>query len=405
MGGGVALTTTATEQLEQASDDVIVAPEQGGWSRRRKILLGVAGGSVFVLALLALIAVQYDRGHRDELLPGVRVGGLAVGGQEIADVQERFDARVDDLGGRSLKVVAGPVSDTLTLGEMGVRSNAAEALARARADADDMGLPSRLWHRLFDKPVERTYDVRYSVARSDVRSALADVQARVAREPVDARVDVSSGMVEIVPAVEGRSLDITTATDRTRAAADLLAAGRPSPAVEVPLIASKPKVTGFADVILIRTGENRLYHYENGSLRRTYTVATGTARYPTPKGNFQIVLKRFRPTWVNPDPTGWGRSLPRSIPPGPSNPLGTRAMNLNSPGIRIHGTSNVRSLGTAASHGCIRMAMPDVEELFELVEVGTPVYIITGPATAPAPTAPVTQIGDPNAPIDLEGGG
>ena len=152
---------------------------------------------------------------------------------------------------------------------------------------------------------------------------------------------------------------------------------------------SKPKVTGFADVILVRTGENRLYHYENGVLAKTYTVATGTPQYPTPKGNFQIVLKRFRPTWVNPDPTGWGKSLPKSIPPGPGNPLGTRAMNLNSPGIRIHGTSNVRSLGTAGvarlhPHGHAR-GRGAVRE----VDSGTPVIIISGPPQGrPRPAAP-----------------
>jgi hypothetical protein len=79
-------------------------------------------------------------------------------------------------------------------------------------------------------------------------------------------------------------------------------------------------------------------------------------------------------------------------------------MNLNSPGIRIHGTSNVRSLGTAASHGCIRMAMPEVEELFEKVDTGTPVIVITGPPKAPVAAAPSTSIGDPNAPVDLEAG-
>ena len=79
-------------------------------------------------------------------------------------------------------------------------------------------------------------------------------------------------------------------------------------------------------------------------------------------------------------------------------------MNLSAPGIRIHGTTNVKSLGTPASHGCIRMAMGEVEELFELVETGTPVIIITGPANAPASAAPTTAIGDPNAPVDLEAG-
>ena len=140
-------------------------------------------------------------------------------------------------------------------------------------------------------------------------------------------------------------------------------------------------------------------------MAKTYTVATGTARYPTPKGKFSIVLKRRNPVWVNPDPTGWGASLPPRIPAGPGNPLGTRAMNLNTPGIRIHGTSNVASLGTSASHGCIRMAIPDAEELFEKVDQGTPVVIIQGPKPPPAPPkAPLSTFGNPNAPIDLEAG-
>jgi lipoprotein-anchoring transpeptidase ErfK/SrfK len=382
------------------------APAPLATPRWRRVLAGVAGGVLLVLAVFALLLVRYDRAHRDELLPGVRIGGSQVGGLEIATVQARFDDQVPELGGRTVSVSAGGLSDTLTLREMGLGSDVEEALARARKDADDMGVTRRLWHRLFDKPVDRSYEVSFDVERREVRDALADLGRRVARAPADARIDTSSGLVQIVPAVEGRYLDLTAATDQATAAGARVAnaALGTGLTVQAPLVTQKPKVTGFADVILIRTGENRLFHYENGALRRTYVVATGTSRYPTPKGNFEIVLKRFRPTWVNPDPTGWGRSLPRSIPPGPGNPLGTRAMNLNSPGIRIHGTSNVRSLGTSASHGCIRMAMSEVEELFELVATGTPVIIISGPASAPTPATPVSTIGDPNAPVDLEAG-
>ncbi|MDQ1373432.1 MAG: hypothetical protein QOJ09_770, partial [Actinomycetota bacterium] len=203
-----------------------------------------------------------------------------------------------------------------------------------------------------------------------------------------------------------RSLDLTAATNKAFARGEELAAAPVADGgtVNAPLVLTKPNVVGFADIILVRTGENRLYHYENGNLVKTYTVATGQPKYPTPKGNFKIVLKRFRPVWINPDPTGWGSSLPKSIPAGPGNPLGTRAMNLNAPGIRIHGTTNVKSLGTSASHGCIRMAMSDVEELFDLVDTGTPVLIVSGAATGPAPAAPSAAIGDPNAPVDLEAG-
>lgn len=403
-------TTTPTDDVEQDTEAVEVIETEASPRPRRRWLRRTLIGSAIALLLLgvtAAAAVSYDNSHRDELMPGVRIDGRLVGGREATSVLRELQSRVPAVGRSTVQVTAGPFSDQLTLEEMGLHSNAAEVMARVRADADDLGLLGRVWHRLRDKPVNKTYDVRLHVDRNAVRDHLITLGQKVERKPENARIDTSSGFVSIVPAVDGRTLDLTEATNRVFERGERLAAapGSDGGSVVAPLIMSKPKVTGFADVILVRTGENRLYHYENGVLVKTYTVATGTAQYPTPKGNFQIVLKRFRPTWVNPDPTGWGKTLPKRIPPGPGNPLGTRAMNLNSPGIRIHGTSNVRSLGTAASHGCIRMAMPEVEELFDKVDNGTPVIILTGPSkAAPAPAAPSTSIGDPNAPVDLEAG-
>jgi L,D-transpeptidase ErfK/SrfK len=68
--------------------------------------------------------------------------------------------------------------------------------------------------------------------------------------------------------------------------------------------------------------------------------------------------------------------MPAYIPPGPNNPLGTRALYLNTSGIRIHGTSKRSSIGTAASHGCMRMLREDVEALYPLVPVGTKIHIV-----------------------------
>jgi lipoprotein-anchoring transpeptidase ErfK/SrfK len=362
---------------------------------------------LFVLSTAGVVAYAYDQGHSDQLLPGVTVGGLAAGGQNAAAVRRQLDGRLPDLRDKVVPVVAGPATARLRLEQMGLRSDAAAVLARARVDADSMGLLRRVWHRVLNKPVHRSYAVRLHVERNDVRDQMVALAAKVHRDPVDAKIDTATGLVNIVPAVDGRSLDLTATTNAVFAEGERLARGvAVSPhTVDARLEVIKPKVTGFADVILIRTGENRLYHYENGVLVKTYSVATGQPRYPTPKGSFSIQVKRRLPTWINPDPSGWGKTLPRSIPPGPGNPLGTRAMNLTAPGIRIHGTTNVKSLGTPASHGCIRMAMHDVEELFELVDTGTPVVIITGPpAGVPVPAAPAPVIGDPNAPVDLEAG-
>ena len=399
------MTTTVAPPVEQSS----APPEKPRrWLRRGLIALAVV---VVLLGVAAFALVRYDQSHRDELLPGVTVGGIAAGGRLADDVVTEAESRVPRVGAESVRVVAGPKDARLTLAQMGLRSNAAEAVARAQRDAGRMGITGRLWHRLLDKPVHRSYPVQLTVDRERVRRSLTTLAGAVEKAPVDAGIDTSTGFVRITPAEDGRSLDLKTATEQVYRLAGLRANGRSAVAqVNAPLTVSKPKVTGYADVILIRTAENKLYHYENGSLARTYTVATGTPRYPTPKGRFSIVLKRRNPTWVNPDPTGWGASLPPRIGPGPGNPLGTRAMNLSAPGIRIHGTSNVASLGTAASHGCIRMAIAEAEELFERVDQGTPVVIIQGPPAPPKPV-PVPGVsaagafGNPNAPIDLVGGG
>ncbi|MGH9282912.1 MAG: L,D-transpeptidase family protein, partial [Acidimicrobiales bacterium] len=323
-------------------------------------------GVLFVLGGAALAVAWYDGAHRDELLPGITIGKVGGAGRPVAEVVRELDDQLPPVGATALRLVAEDHDTRVTLSQLGLRSDAAESVARARADADRMGMVRRVWHRLFHKSLDDHYEVRFQVSRAAVEREVARLAKQVELAPVDAAVDTSSGMVSILPAKEGRSLEVGATAQRLYEAANRAANGeRQALELVAPVTVVEPAVKGFDDVILVRVAENKLYHYHNGVLANTYTVATGTSRHPTPKGNFEIVLKRRNPIWVNPDPGGWGKSLPARIGPGPRNPLGTRAMNLSAPGIRIHGTSNVASLGTAASHGCIRMAMADVEELFD----------------------------------------
>jgi lipoprotein-anchoring transpeptidase ErfK/SrfK len=137
-----------------------------------------------------------------------------------------------------------------------------------------------------------------------------------------------------------------------------------------------PKVTRetFGDVIVITRGANTLRLYDGTRLVRTFGIATGQARYPTPSGIWEIVDKQRDPWWRPPN-SDWAKGL-KPIPPGPGNPLGTRWMGLNAPGVGIHGTPDDASIGYSASHGCIRMHVPDAEWLFDHVGYGTPVVIL-----------------------------
>ncbi len=107
---------------------------------------------------------------------------------------------------------------------------------------------------------------------------------------------------------------------------------------------------------------------------RAFGVATGQAAYPTPRGLLEIADMQADPWWYPPTDSSWARGL-QPVPPGPGNPLGTRWMGLSNFGIGIHGTPDAASIGYSASHGCIRMYVPEAEWLFEHVTVGTQVSI------------------------------
>jgi len=126
--------------------------------------------------------------------------------------------------------------------------------------------------------------------------------------------------------------------------------------------------------IRIDLSERKLYLYSEGKLVKTYSVAVGRPSYPTPQGQWKIITKVVNPTWTPPDSPWAAGAVP--IGPGPDDPLGTRWMGLSAPGVGIHGTNEPWSIGSYASHGCIRMHVSDAEDLFDRVFVGTPVDIV-----------------------------
>lgn len=168
----------------------------------------------------------------------------------------------------------------------------------------------------------------------------------------------------------GRKLDRRGAE---RAIRNALAAGTRE-GIRLPFVAVAPK-TRVGPVVVIRRESKRLTLYAGERKVRTFGVATGQWAYPTPLGRFDVVSKAKHPWWY-PPPSDWAKGL-EPVPPGPGNPLGTRWMGISSPSVGIHGTPDAASIGYSASHGCIRMRVPDAEWLFDRVEVGTPVFIVS----------------------------
>ena len=119
----------------------------------------------------------------------------------------------------------------------------------------------------------------------------------------------------------------------------------------------------------------RLDLYEGPSIARQFPVGVGALSFPTPPGAYYVRSKATNPTWRNPG-SAWARGMPAYIGPGPRNPLGTRALRLDRGALVIHGTPQPWTIGTRASHGCIRMRRPDIEKLYDLVPEQTPVFIV-----------------------------
>ncbi len=149
--------------------------------------------------------------------------------------------------------------------------------------------------------------------------------------------------------------------------------------------------TGPRKGIVINIAEHRLYYFPKPQRHMpqqviTYPISIGKMDWRTPLGQTQVIAKQKDPWWhptksVRDEHAKDGDILPAAIPPGPDNPLGSRALRLGAGNgtYLIHGTNNPIAVGLAVTHGCIRMYPEDVEALFPMVPVGTPVRIMNEP--------------------------
>ena len=310
------------------------------------------------LALSVLVAAGFGTavpaaGVSLPIVPdGVRVGGVDVGGLISVQAERRLELHY----GAPIRLFFGSREWSVRPARLGARAPihaAVERAVRARPGAE---LP---------------LDVR--VRPRAIRRYVAKLDRRFAKPAVDARL---VGLNNLVPsfteARPGRRVDRKVMQRRL---AQALRSSYREARIQLRVVPVAPKVTpdDYGAIVVIRRGSNRLNLYDGPQLVRSFTVATGSAEYPTPLGEFEVVVKERDPTW-NPPDSEWAEGA-EPIPPGPGNPLGTRWMGISAYAVGIHGTPDAASLGYSVSHGFIRMAIPEAEWLFERVEVGTPVYI------------------------------
>ena len=207
----------------------------------------------------------------------------------------------------------------------------------------------------------------------NIRRYVAYVDRVMSRAPKNSRLSLRNLRPFLTKPQEG--VDVRTLALENAIVRALVRTERGTP-IALPVTILKPTVTrtSYGPIIVIRRESRRLYLYRNMNHVRTFRIAVGTPQHPTPLGRYRVISRERNPTW-NPPDSPWAAGL-GPVPPGPSNPLGTRWIGTSAPAIGIHGTPQPWTVGTAASHGCIRMYMREVEWLFERVRVGSPVFIV-----------------------------
>lgn len=342
-------------------------------SGRLSVVLLVLAGVSVLAGSSSLAAIRYDHSASSRILPGVSIAGVGVGGMTREEAVAAVGAKAELSLSSDLVVQAAGTAWHVTPAGLGMRADVEGAVDRAFAVADSMSLFSRVYHRVLGKPVDRSIDLGYAYDRSKIQAFVKQAYATVNKPAEDAGVSLVDGQVVAQRARVGRALKVDLSVAMIKGA---LAEHLQS--VAMPVVPVQPAVTAgqLGYTIVIKISDNRLYLYHGLKVVKTYPVATAKPGFTTPIGTWKVINKVENPTWVNPAPNGWGAGEPAVIPPGPGNPLGTRALYLSAPGIRIHGTYDSPSVGTYASHGCIRMYIADSEALYPLIPIGTKVLIV-----------------------------
>ena len=264
---------------------------------------------------------------------------------------------------------------TLPGEELKVRADVDAAVAAAIADSQEGGLPGRLVRYVTGGEVEQRLSPEVKYSRSAINKLVRRIAEEVNRDPRDATVEANGQGLVVVEGEDGRRLRDNLLTEDLEEA--VLSGGQK---VVAEVRSTDPEVTtdevaaSYPSYLTLDRSSYTLRLFENLELTETYTVAVGQIGLETPAGLYSIQDKQVEPTWHVPESDWAGDLAGEIIPPGPSNPLKARWMGIFD-GAGIHGTEDTGSLGTAASHGCVRMAVPEVEELYDRVDVGTPIYI------------------------------
>ena len=308
----------------------------------------------------------------ERIAAGVSAGGVDVSGLTVDEAAQRLDgaygARLKEdviaqVAGLNFRLTAKRAKATFDPVRTAKRALYAGRGAPPPAPAPGAAAPG------IDVPLAAVHD------RRAVKRFAARIDRRLARPARDAQLRITLRRVRVVHSAVGRDINAAKLAGDVGAALDDPHLTR---VLTPELRTVRPKVTVDElprTVITIQQSTFTLRLFKNQRVRKTYKVAVGQPQYPTPRGRFAVISKQVNPVWSVPN-SPWAGELAGTTVTGGSaaNPLKARWIGIAN-GVGIHGTGEDYSIGTRASHGCIRMHVGDVVALYKRVPVGTPVFI------------------------------
>jgi lipoprotein-anchoring transpeptidase ErfK/SrfK len=342
---------------------------------KRTSIAAIAAAAVLVVVVA--VAYAYDSSQKDKIADGVTVAGVDVGGMDEAEAAAAVRRKLLAPLRHSLTVAFDGQTWELPGQKLKIRADVASAVEEAVEASQEGGFPGRLVRYVTGGEVDEQIIPRVAYSKSAINRFVRHVADEVDREPRNADVEANPDDLKVVAGHDGRKLRDNLLEKDLKDA--VLNANAPHKIV-ARVHATKPEITKgevaaeYPSYLTLDRGTFTLRLFQHLKLTKEYTVAVGMEGLETPEGLYHIQEKEENPVWHVPN-SAWAGSLAgQTIPPGPADPIKARWMGIFE-GAGIHGTEETWSLGHAESHGCVRMSIPDVIELYDLVEVGTPIFI------------------------------
>jgi len=349
----------------------------------RRRLLVATGLLLTVVGVAAAAGGAYayvwSRGHEDAIARGVTIAGIDVGGLHAPAARALLEQRLGEQLRRPVTITSGSHTFTVDPSKAGLRVDLDRMIDDAVAVSRTGGLVRRLYRDVRHRLLHHDVPLRAALSRDRVERVADGIAATLDRPAKNAEVvpkPLATGL-RIVPDRVGLAVKRPQLEQRLTNALLRTSGDR---TISVPTRALHARWTTktlplkYDTFLLVSRETFTLRLYKQLKLVKTYPIAVGMAGLDTPAGLYDIDDKQVDPSWYVPNSAWAGDLAGRVIPPGPDDPIKARWMGFYD-GAGIHGTDEDWSIGSAASHGCIRMHIWDVEDLYDRVPLHTPIYV------------------------------